>query len=351
MVNGQRVEGFNGGHPCARGVSEKHPIFHMAGEYPPGAQHPQKVGRQKIHLLKESLRVLIVPQVVIAGGVLVMVGEGDAGHDQVHAVCLHLRGFLDGIRQHRPEMASPHFHPLHADAPFHFFHNGPVVQPIVPHQAGHFGLHGLVVFPLGLQRPENLHFAFHVDDVNDDRLILQEAVNAVYGLNKVIEFIVDAHKNGPVTMPLEIAPAAADLLFRGQQPRLALGKGDDSLFPLLQVQAAVHLHRLGHLPLDFLALFLQVVPQDEVRLRVAVHDLLGLCYPCPDGFPLFPRRVLEAQGCVPQQLDLPVLVAPRRAVVHGKHMIPYLHGRQRIACVVIAQVGMPLDAQRPGAHP
>ena len=151
--------------------------------------------------------------------------------------------------------------------------------------------------------------------------------------------------------PLKIASAAADLLFCRQQPDIPVRKADHRLFPFVDVLAPVHLHRFRHRLFNRVSLRFQVVPQKEMRFRIAVHNLLRLFDPNVDTFPLFPRRVRKAQCRVPHHLCLAELVKPGSGVVHLQPVIPNVHVRQPIPSIVIPKVARILNTQRPCAHP
>ena len=57
----------------------------MYASYSARFQHSQQIRRQIVHLLKELVVVLIMPEVVIGRSVLIVVGERDAGYNQVEA--------------------------------------------------------------------------------------------------------------------------------------------------------------------------------------------------------------------------------------------------------------------------
>ena len=95
-----------------------------------------------------------------------------------------------------------------------------------------------------------------------------------------------------------------------------------------------------------MALRLKVVPQDEVRIRVAVHDLFCLGYTGSNAVPLFPGRLGQADRRIAHQLDLSVAL-DLIAVVILQDVRPHVKRRQRIAGIVIAEVGRLGQEQAP----
>ena len=72
------------------------------------------------------------------------------------------------------------------------------------------------------QSTVNRVFRLRVNDIDDHRLRLQESVNAVNRLDEIMKLIINADKNRPVTVILEIAAAAGQALFRGEQADFAV---------------------------------------------------------------------------------------------------------------------------------
>ena len=67
--------------------------------------------------------------------------------------------------------------------------------------------------PLLPKHIHNLLFTFGIDDVDVHRLILLEAVRAMYRLDKVLKLIVHSKENIIVTVLLEVAAAPSYLWF------------------------------------------------------------------------------------------------------------------------------------------
>jgi hypothetical protein len=181
------------------------------------------------------------------------------------------------------------------------------VQAVLRMIVGHRG-QLLVLGPLALQGPYDLALGLGVDDVDAHRVRLLEALDAVDGLDEVVELEADADEDRPVAVPLEVAAGPAQRRLGGEQPRAALGEVDDPLLANLQVQRPVHLDHLGERPLDRAAFVLQVVPQDEVVIGRGVDDLGGLRYPGVHRVALLPGRVPDTERGAPEQMGLSVAV-------------------------------------------
>ena len=350
VLNAHGVEGLHGGHSRAGHVAEQHPVFYVDRRHPPRLQDPQQLRGQVVHLPEEVRRVLVVAEVVVAGRVFVVVGKGNAGVDQPHRPGLHFLYLFHAVIVAQYPVFASDFHSLHPYAPGHPFRLDVVQQPELPDDFAHILLQTVVVLPFLLQNVPDLFLRLRVDHVNDHRLLLQEPVDAVDRLDKVVEFIVNAQENGPVAVPLEVASGPGKALLRGKQPCLALGKGDHPFFPLLVWQAPPDVRHPGDLFLNDLPFVFQIVPDQEMGLRVTVNDLFRLRYPAFHAFPLLPGSVLQVHRRVPQHLDLPVFVhgLPQVGV---QDVLSHHQRRQVVPCVVVPQVRRTAEKQPPAAHP
>ena len=170
-------------------------------------------------------------------------------------------------------------------------------------------------------------------------------------LNEIIEFIVDPDEDGPMAEPLEVAPAPADFLLCGQQPDVPVGEAHHVPFPDVHILASVNLHCFRNRLFDRVPLRFQIVPEDEMRLRIRINNFFRLRYPYVDAVPFLPRCVLQAKRRIPDQLSLAIFVKTRRARVAVQPVVPDVELRQPVSRVVIAQIGRVLNAQRPARHP
>lgn len=207
-----------------------------------------------------------------------------------------------------------------------------------------------MVFPLFQQHGPYLFLRLGEDHVDNHLLCLQKAVNPVDSLDKIVEFVVNAQKDRPVAVLLEVAAGAGQALFRGEQPCFPFGEGNHPSFPLLVVHAPVDVRHAGDLFQDGLPLIFQVVPQDKVGLRVAVYDFFCFGHPRFYALPLLSGRVLQVHRRVPHHLDLPVLVGGL-SQLGVQDVLVHLQRRQGIAGVVVAQVRRAAQKQSPAAHP
>ena len=86
MGNAVSMERLN----CRRGqpgdIGELHAIFDMNRSHAARLQSPQQLRGEEVHLLEELIIVRVVPEVIVAGAVLIVVTERNRGHIQVDAV-------------------------------------------------------------------------------------------------------------------------------------------------------------------------------------------------------------------------------------------------------------------------
>ena len=203
------MERFHHREPGSCYIPEQHPVLDMDGSHPPRLKHPEQLRREEIHLGKKVIRILIVPEVVIIGAVLVMVAERDRGMYQVNAVAFHCPRFLHTVTIHRFVMISPYRSffsaSFHAHLPFQPLCLICRVQTIFLHDPYHLCNHVIMVLPLFQQCFLDLALILHVDDVDHNRFRLQKSVAPVDCLNEIIKLIINSQKNLPVTVPLKVA--------------------------------------------------------------------------------------------------------------------------------------------------
>ena len=109
---------------------------------------------------------------------------------------------------YRYKVNAPDFLTLDPDAPGHGFLGTHTAQTVLVNDLPHLLLESIMEPPFLHQGPVNGVFRLGVDNVDDDLFRLEEAVNAVDGLNEIIELVVNTDEDSPVTIPLEIAPLA-----------------------------------------------------------------------------------------------------------------------------------------------
>ena len=82
--------------------------------------------------------------------------------------------------------------------------------------------------PLLLQRAADLALRFGVDDVDRHAVSLKEAIDAVDGLDEVIELVSDAQKDGLGAVVLKVAAAPEHHGLGDHLGDAALGEVDDA---------------------------------------------------------------------------------------------------------------------------
>lgn len=150
---------------------------------------------------------------------------------------------------------------------------------------------------------------------------------------------------------LEIAAAAGDDRLCRQILDLAVAEVGDALLALIQVLRAPHTDHAGHGRLDGVALVLQVVPDQEMIVRIRRHDLGYLGDARGHAVALLAGGGRQSHGHVRDQQALTVLFSASRAVI-ARHLVKaHVERRQVVAVVRMAKVARALDEDRPAGHP
>jgi hypothetical protein len=169
-------------------AGEPDPILDMHARHPPGLADPEQLRRQEIHLTEEMVVVVGMPEIVVAGGIFVMIAERDRGDDQVDAVA--------AIRRHsstQSALTARHSgtlwllpsSPLMGEAgwgwrsvpdtvstrstpelPLQRRNRHIMLQPIGPDDLGHPRLLLLVPLPFVHQHPPDLFLGLGIDQVD-----------------------------------------------------------------------------------------------------------------------------------------------------------------------------------------
>ena len=92
-------------------------------------------------------------------------------------------------------------------------------------------------------------------------------------LDKVIEFVINAQKDRPVAVSLEVAALARQFFLRGKQPGSSVREIDDSLFANVIILAAVDIDNLRQGLFNGMPLSLEIMPENEMILRAGVYNL------------------------------------------------------------------------------
>lgn len=114
--------------------------------------------------------------------------------------------------------------------------------------------------PLRKQLVEYALLICSVDNVDNDLLRLQETVNSMYCLYKVIKLVINADKYCPVAMFLKIAARTADNLFCRKKSDFALRKINCVFLSDVEILRTVNLNRLRQSFLNRFPLTFEVVP-------------------------------------------------------------------------------------------
>jgi hypothetical protein len=227
-----------------------------------------------------------------------------------------------------------------------------VREAVVADDPGHLLDEALVVAPLLLEGLADAGFGLGVDQVDADRLGLLETLDAVDRLDEVGELEADTGEDRPVTVALEVAAGPCDDGLGRQVLDLAVGEIDDRALALVEVLGAPDADDLGDRGRDRAALGLKVVPEQEVLVGRGVEYFAHLRDARGDRGALLRGRGLDAQARVAEQLAAAVAAELRILDLRGRHLVPDdLDRRQLVALVGVAEIGRPLQEERPGRDP
>jgi hypothetical protein len=105
--------------------------------------------------------------------------------------------------------------------------HGASIEPVLFDDSLHdLGLF-IVLLPLSFEDFADAALGFRMNDVDSNRVGLSESLNAVNGLDEVIEFESNPKEYRPVAMTLKVAPAPGNLRLGGKLRIFAIGKPDD----------------------------------------------------------------------------------------------------------------------------
>jgi hypothetical protein len=199
------VERVDRRHALAGHAAEQDAVLDVDRGDPAGLEHPHQLGRQEIQLAEEVIVAVGVAEVVVARRILVVVREGDRGDDQVDGVVGHQPRLGDAVVVGHHEAGPGHLDALHAHGARQRLRHADRVEPLFLDDGGH-GVPQLdVALPLLHQLAQHLALALGVDDVDLDGVGLLEPLDAVHGLDEVVELEADAEEHGGVAVPLEVA--------------------------------------------------------------------------------------------------------------------------------------------------
>ena len=335
-------------------VAVEDAILDVDGGHTARLQHPVERRDQEVHLLPEQAILRVVPEVFLGFDILVMIAEGDAGQDHVHALIGHGGGFQHRIVVYQREVAAALLGAGDAQAAADVVGQRLGGQAILPDDLAHAANQLIVRLPLALQHRYDLILCVRVDDVHLNDVLLAVALQAVDRLDKVTELVAHAQVDGPVAMRLEVGASANHHGLGAEDPRAALCEIHQAALVFVVILRAKDLDQLRDGLLQRPAFILQVVPDDEVRTRLcSVHDLFGLLNAQRHAVPLLTDGLLDAGGGILEQVRLAIALhdVPRLLVVSGEAVPAHGQGRHGEAFVGMAQVGGRLQEKAPTGNP
>ena len=328
MSDTVRVKRLNGRRCKAGDVGELHAIFHMDCSHATRLQGAQQFRGQIVHLTEELCIIRVMAEVIVRGRIFVMVAERDTSHIQVDAVRWPVPNFFHTVVVDGRVIVSLDFHSLTSYRSLQGLKRK-ATETVFFDDFLHLLAQFIVLSPLALQRQQHLRLRVHVQDVDDDRGLLQETVDAVNGLNEVVELVVDAHENGAVAMALEIAAGTGQAFLGSEDAGAALCEVHDPLLSGFQLHAAVDIDHLRHGLFERLALVLQIVPDHKMLVRRCLRNDAGYLGGANiDAVPFLLGCIRQAHGGIMAELHLAVrfkLGGPVKAV---QLVVSDIHRRQ-----------------------
>ncbi len=251
----------------------------------PGASTRSSSGVRKSICCQKCWLDSVWPKSLYDGVYSYWVENRDAGDDQVHSAAGHRHGLFDSVAVDEPVAVAGDFVPPHTSRAGECRRHGFAGQPVGADDLAHAGGELVVLPPFPLELGADPAFGFGVDQVDPDRLGLQEPMDAVDGPDEVSELEADPGEDRAVAVPLEVAPGPGDDRLGGEVLDLAVGEVDDRLLAFVEVLAAPHADRFGDRGRDRVPLGLKVVPEQEVCGGVFGDELGQLGGPAGDARP------------------------------------------------------------------
>ena len=137
-----------GRHSVACCVAEQYTVFDVDTEQSAGLQYPHQFGSEIVHLLKELLVILIMPEVVVCRRVLVVVGERYAGHNKTDRVFRHVLTLQHIVVVYRSPHLARLFLTLGEHVAHHLFLSLQTEQTVFPYDVRHVLDHVVMLRPL-----------------------------------------------------------------------------------------------------------------------------------------------------------------------------------------------------------
>lgn len=309
------VERIDGLEAEAGHAARNDTILHVDASQAPGNGHAQHFRDQIVHLLEEMRVIVGVPEVGVVRRVLVLGTEGDTGDGQADAVVFHAAGFEHSVIVDDGVVLALDLDAFHTHGAGECLRHGGDGQAVLLDDLGHALNHGVVLLPLPFQLAADVALGLGVDQVDAHAAGLQEAVQAVNGLDEVVELEADAQVDGPRAVALEVAAAAGNHRFGGQLLELAVAELDDRALALFQILGAVDAYGSGDGGLDRVAFRLEVMPDDPVSIWGLGADLHQFGDPGGQALAFLGGGVLHANSGITKQASLAIaLVAGVRVV-------------------------------------
>src|SRR6185436_6842992 len=127
-------------------------------------------------------------------------------------------------------------------------------------------------FPFRHQHVVDLVFRLGVDQMNLDWERLQEPIQAVDGLYKVVELVPDTKVDRLVAVALEVRTRAGNDRLRRQYSDTAIREVGNRRLAFVEILRSVHGYCVREGFLDRMALSLEVVPDNPMICGVASSD-------------------------------------------------------------------------------
>jgi hypothetical protein len=269
--------------------------------------------------------------------------NGDRGHQLVDGIVRPGAALGDGVVVDGHETLAADFDTLDADGAQHGVAQRQGVETVALDDLRHAAAHLGVQRPLLQQRIAAGALVLGIDDVDHDRMLLAEALQAVERLDEVVELVAVARQRDidrVVAVILEVRTGAGQDRFGREVPDAAFLEVVQPHLAGIDVHAAAgDRHHARQRRLDRLALGLEVVPDHPVRVRILRDDLQHLGNARRQAVAPRLRRFLQAVGDGAEHDALPVAFRLGLGMVR-RHLVPVqLQRRQFVALVAVAEFG------------
>ena len=336
------VEWIDGLESEARHAARHDAVFDVNRRDATRLERAKERGREVAHVLPEVRVRVGVPEVSIAVRILVLSRERDARDDQPDAV-LRLRApLVDRVVVDQRPTVTRTLATLAGQLVLQHRHGTRAGESVLAHDRRHLRDERAVHAPLLFEHAADLALRLGVDDVDDDRAGLEEAVDAVHRLDEVVELVTHTEKHHPAAVALEVAAAPEHHGLGREEPNATIGEAHDDVLARVDVLRAIDALHLGKRALDRLALRLEVVPQHEVLFGLRGDDLSHLRDAIREAHAGLARGVRDARGGVGEHLHLRALRACERLLsasaceMIGRQLVPAdFERREHVARVVV----------------